>query len=258
MAREFDGSRSVITDVVQVPTLGCRRESRIPYCAGKMFAPGSSEIQAQNYDMPCPEPSAALILHQLAILAYDSKKIEVALRFMSMACAQPEAPALCHRNHAEMLHRCGRLHEAEAAARRAVQLDSNCVEAWDSLGTILFDQGALLESRDSYQAAVDIKPDFLPALNNLAVVLYKLAQFNASEACYRRALSLQPDNLEIQLNFANLLGELKRYREALEVAKRVLDGCPENNEFRRFVLEFMRSLVQVHPKRSQANSACCS
>src|SRR5215467_15830705 len=137
-------------------------------------------MQMHKHDTPCSKPTAAFILHQLGIGAYNRKKIEVALRFMSMACAQPEAPALCHRNHAEMLHRCGRLHEAEAAARRAVQLDSNCVEAWDSLGTIMFDQGALLESRDSYQAAVDIKPDFLPALNNLAVVLYKLAQFNAS------------------------------------------------------------------------------
>jgi len=169
-------------------------------------------MQMHKHDTPCSKPTAAFILHQLGITAYNCKNFEVALRFMSLACAQPEAPAQCHRNHAEMLHRCGQLDEAEAAARLAIQRDSDCADAWDTLGTILVDRGALAESRDCYQIAVQIKPDFLAALNNLAVVLHNLGQLDASEAYYRRALNLQPDSLEIQLNFANLLRELKRRR----------------------------------------------
>ena len=209
-------------------------------------------MQAHNGDMSCHEPTAAFILHQLGVIAYNGKKIDVALTFMSMACAQPEAPALCHRNYAEMLHRCGQSDRAEAAARFAVQRDSNCVDAWDTLGTILFANGALAESRDCYQAAVQIKPDFLPALNNLAVVLQQLGQFDESEVYYRSALSLQSDNLEIQLNFGNLLVELKRYQVALEVAKRVIDGCPRNTELRHVALELKRKLVLAVSGRNGA------
>jgi tetratricopeptide (TPR) repeat protein len=215
-----------------------------PEVAQAKVRTGRVEMQMRKHDMPCPKPTAAFVLHQLGIAAYNCQDIELAIRFMSMACAQPEAPAQCHRNHAEILHRCGRLDKAEAAARLAVHRDSCCVDAWDTLGTILFDRGALAESRDCYQKAVQIKPDSLASLNNLAVVLHSLEQFDASEACYRRALSLQSDNFEIQLNLANLLRELKRYREALEVTRRALGSCPENNELRSIALELKRNLTQ--------------
>jgi len=202
-------------------------------------------MHVRKHDTPCHEPTVASILHRLGIVAYDCEKIEVALRFMSMACAQPEAPAQCHRNHAEMLHRCGQLDKAEAAARFAIQCDSDCADAWDTLGTILFDRGAVAESRDCYQRAVQIKPSFLSALNNLAVVLHNLGEFHASEGCYRKALKLQSDNLEIQLNFANLLGELKRSGEALELTERILDRRPKSNKLYRVALELKRKLERA-------------
>jgi tetratricopeptide (TPR) repeat protein len=155
-------------------------------------------MQMHEHDAS-PRPTAAFILHQLAITAYDCKNIEVALGFMALACARPEAPGQCHRNHAEMLHRCGRSVEAEAAARLAIRRDQDCAEAWDTLGTILADRGALVESRDCYQTAIQIAPMFLQPLNNLGVVLHNLGQFDEAVACYRRALNLQPENLKIQL-----------------------------------------------------------
>src|SRR5215470_6858608 len=202
-------------------------------------------MHARKNDTPCHEPTVASILHRLGIVAYECKKIEAALRYMSMACAQPEAPAQCHRNHAEMLHRCGQLDKAEAAARLAIQCDSHCADAWDTLGTILFDRGAIAESRDCYQRAVQIRPDFLSALNNLAVVLHNLGQFDASETYYRKALKFQSNNFEIQLNFANLLGELTRYQEALELTERVLERCPRSNKSNRVALELKRNLERA-------------
>jgi len=195
-----------------------------------------------KHDTPCPKPTAAFILHQLGIAAYNRGDIEAALRLMSMACAQLEAPALCHRDHAEMLHRCGRLDAAEAAARLAVQRDPDCAHAWDTLGTILVDKGALAESRDCYQTAVQIQLDFLPALNNLAVVLHTLGQLDASEDFFKRALNLQSDSLEIQLNLAHLLRTLKRHNKALEIAERVIDGCPKDSELHRIALGLKHEL----------------
>ena len=189
-------------------------------------------MRMHKCDTPCLKPTAALILHQLGIDAYNRENAEVALRFMPMACAQPESPAQCHRDHAEMLHRCGRLDKAEAAARIAVQRDPDCADAWDTLGTILVDRGAFAESANCYQTAVQLKPDFLAALNNLAVVLHILGKFDAAKASYRRALKLQSDNLEVQLNFAHFLGELERnrgrrwrLRNAFSIAVRKMINC---------------------------------
>jgi len=112
-------------------------------------------MRMHKCDTPCLKPTAALILHQLGIDAYNRENAEVALRFMSMACAQPESPAQCHRDHAEMLHRCGRLDKAEAAARIAVQRDPDCADAWDTLSTILVDR-----RRRSRKVAIATKPPF--------------------------------------------------------------------------------------------------
>ena len=201
-------------------------------------------------------PTNAFILHQTAIAAYNCGNIAMALKFMALACARPEAPGQCHRNHAEILHRCGRSVEAEAAARLAVRYDQDCAEGWDTLGTILVDRGALMESRDCYQMAVQIDPMFLQPLNNLAVVLHNLGQFEDAADCYRRALKLQPENVEIQLNFANLLADLKRCREGLEIVKQVLDRCPENTGARRIALEIKRNLMQPASSRTAVERSC--
>jgi tetratricopeptide (TPR) repeat protein len=99
-------------------------------------------------------------------------------------------------------------------------------QAWQTLGTILVERGALAEGRDCYAAAVRIEPDFLQALNNLAVVLQRLGELGAAEARYREVLRIAPENPETLLNFAALHGELGRCREGLEIAERVLDRSP--------------------------------
>jgi cytochrome c-type biogenesis protein CcmH/NrfG len=178
-------------------------------------------MQMYENDATSPSsPTIAFVLHQAAVAAYDCRKIDVALRFMALACARPEAPGQCHRNYAEMLHRSGQSVKAEAAARLAVKRDPGCVEAWDTLGTILADRGALKESGDCYQRAIRIDPAFVQSLNNLAVVLYHLGQSKDAAAFYRRALKFGPENVEVQLNYANFLMDSKRHHESPEISNR--------------------------------------
>jgi Tfp pilus assembly protein PilF len=174
----------------------------------------------ENNATSASRPTVAFILHQVAVKAYDCGKTDVALRFMALACARPEAPGQCHRNYAEMLHRCGQPAEAEAAARLAVERDPDCAEAWDTLGTILADRGALKESCHCYRRAVRIDPVFVQSLNNLAVVLCSLGQSEGAASLYRRALKLRPENVEIQLNYASFLMDSKPDRQRPEVSNR--------------------------------------
>jgi Flp pilus assembly protein TadD len=189
-----------------------------------------------------PGEAEASLQYQLGMLAFQHGNIEAALRFISRACSHPEARAIWHRDHAEILDRCGNAGAAEAAARLAVRRRPDCADAWETLGTILVQRHALEESRDCYATAVRIEPTFVQALNNLAVTLDRMGQLEAAEVRYREVLHLVPESPEIQLNFATLLGELGRYREGLEIVRKVLDHYPNMMRAHSIAAEFKDNL----------------
>jgi tetratricopeptide (TPR) repeat protein len=200
-------------------------------------------MQVQERDMAVgPSRAEASVLHDVAMSAFQRGSVEVALRFMLRACAYPEAPAMWHRNHAEILDRSGNSEAAETAARLALQREPDCASAWETLGTILVQRGALAESCVCYEKAVQIDATFLQALNNLAVTLDRLGRLKAAEARYKQALRLAPESPDIQLNFATLLGELGRYREGLEIVRQVLDRHPNLMRAHAVTSELKRNL----------------
>jgi Flp pilus assembly protein TadD len=196
----------------------------------------------ENGDAPGHTGTEASVLHDLGISAFQRGNVVVALKFTSLACAHPEAPAIWHRNHAEILDRSGNSEAAEAAARLALRYEPDCASAWETLGTILVQRGTLEESCDCYEQAVRIEPTFLQALNNLAVTLDRLGRLEAAEVRYRQVLQLAPENPEIQLNFATLLAETGRYREGLEIVRQVLDRHPNSMRAHAIATEFTRNL----------------
>jgi Flp pilus assembly protein TadD len=191
-----------------------------------------------------PGGTEATVLHDLGMSAFQRGSVEVALKFISRACGYPQAPAIWHRNHAEILDRSGNSEAAETAARLALQRDSDCASAWETLGTILIQRGSLAESCACYERAVQLEPTFLQALNNLAVALDRLGRLEAAKARYRQVLRLAPASPDIQLNFATLLGELGRYREGLEIVRQVLDRHPNLMRAHAIAGEFRRNLAR--------------
>jgi tetratricopeptide (TPR) repeat protein len=185
-----------------------------------------------------PSKIESSVLHGVAISAFKRGDIEVALKFLSRACTDPEAPAIWHRNYAEMLDRRGNSEAAEMAARLAIRRDPDCASAWDTLGTILVQRGLLEESCDCYETAVRIDPNFVQALNNLAVTLDRMGQLESAEERYRQVLRLVPENANIHLNFAALLGELGRHQEGLEIAWKVRDRYPNMMRTHSIIAEF--------------------
>src|SRR5215470_13470041 len=201
-------------------------------------------MQMHEYDTALGDPAKAeaIVLHEAAMSAFQRGNVEVARRFMSRACACAEAPAMWHRNHAEILDRSGDSEAAEVAARLALQRDPDCANAWETLGTILVQRGTLEESCACYEKAVQIDATFVQALNNLAVTLDRLGRLKAAEVRYKQVLRLVPESPDIQLNFATLLGELGRYREGLEIAQQVLDRHPNLMRAHAVTSELKRNL----------------
>jgi Flp pilus assembly protein TadD len=195
---------------------------------------------------PDPGAAQATVLHELGMSAFHRGNVEVARKFIALACAYPQAPAMWHRNHAEILDRLGDSEAAETAVRLALRREPDCARAWETLGTILIQRGTLggtlAESCACYDKAVQLDPTFSQALNNLAVALDRLGRLEAAKARYKQVLRLAPKSPDILLNFATLLGELGRYRQGLEIVRQVLDCHPNLMRAHAVAWEFTRNL----------------
>ena len=102
-------------------------------------------------------------------------------------CRGAQQPGQC------LLKDQGKLDEAIACYRRALELKPDYAEAHNNLGNALKDQGKLDEAVACYRRALELKPDYAEAHNNLGNVLKDQGKLDEAVACYRRALELKPD-----------------------------------------------------------------
>ena len=94
----------------------------------------------------------------------------------------------------------GKLEEAIACYRRALELKPDYAKAHNNLGNALKDQGKLDEAVACYRRALELKPDYAEAHNNLGNALKDQGKLEEAVACYRRALELKPDYAEAHSN----------------------------------------------------------
>ena len=90
----------------------------------------------------------------------------------------------------------GKLDEAVACYRRALELQPDYAEAHSNLGNVLRDQGKLDEAIACCRRALELKPDFAEAHYNLGVAFKDQGKLDEAVACCRRAVELKPDFAE--------------------------------------------------------------
>jgi predicted O-linked N-acetylglucosamine transferase (SPINDLY family) len=100
----------------------------------------------------------------------------------------------------------GRLDEAEASYRRALEIKPDYAEVHSNLGNTLKELGRLGEAEVSYRRALQVKPDFAEAHNNMGIILMEQCRPSEAEASYRRTLEIKPDNFEAHSNLLFCLG----------------------------------------------------
>ncbi len=89
----------------------------------------------------------------------------------------PSAPQSAEKNArainetGEALYLSGSKEEALAQFKEAIELDSQCVHAYNNIGVYYWDTGNLAASIDWFQKALKIKPDDMDTLNNLETIL---------------------------------------------------------------------------------------
>jgi TolB-like protein/Tfp pilus assembly protein PilF len=113
---------------------------------------------------------------------------------------------------------------AEAAARRAVELDSNLAEAHASFGGILESQWKWRASEREYRRAIALNPSYPTGHHWLALLLIKFPG-RSEEALkeIQRALELDPLSLPISSGLGEILYLTRQYDESIAQSQRALE-----------------------------------
>ena len=104
----------------------------------------------------------------------------------------------------ELLYELGRLPEAEAAGRAAVDLDPTNPEARFRLGLVLLDRKRPTEAAEAYRWSLLLRPE-PSTCYNLGLALSQQGKHAEAEAEWRQAIRLKPDYFEARRNLGRLL-----------------------------------------------------
>jgi TolB-like protein/Flp pilus assembly protein TadD len=117
--------------------------------------------------------------------------------------------------------------KALAAARKAVELDSNLAEAHTSLGNALLFNAQLKLAEQEFRRALELNPNYATAHQWLAECLQGQGRFPESLTENERAHELDPLSLIINASYASSLSGAGRHDDAVKQARKALDLDPD-------------------------------
>lgn len=121
-----------------------------------------------------------------------------------------------------------RFADAEAFARRAVQVDPKHAVAWDRLGVALQSRGTFNnETEHAYRRAVELDPQFAVAYVHLGRVLKRIGRPAEAAPLYDQAIALAKDAPTLNLIAESLQGE-QQWDLSGPVLTRALELDPRN------------------------------
>jgi tetratricopeptide (TPR) repeat protein len=109
--------------------------------------------------------------------------------------------------------------EAAAAYRRAIEADSEHVDAHVNLGRLRHEAGAVTEAEVHYRRALELRSTDLTARFNLGVALEDMNRLPEARNAYREAVLADPDHADAHYNLAGILERLGKHNQALRHLK---------------------------------------
>jgi len=133
-----------------------------------------------------------------------------------------------------LLHRQGKLTEAEQLYLTVLQLNPDSAKAHHNLGTALVQLNRLEEAKAHFEKAIAIRPDSLEARNNLGNVLARLNRLDQSIVQFEKVLEVSRHNAEPYLracyNIGVSLQALNKHEEAIPHYARAIAIKPDYAE----------------------------
>src|SRR5581483_4612074 len=144
-----------------------------------------------------------------------------------MAYTQPNAAAHLT-NQAISLHQQGRIEQAEALYKSALDINPGDFDALHMLGIIHAQRGQFSEAEKLLHKAISVDKRVIPCWHNYGTILARLSRFEESIEAYRAAIALNPNYPPIYSDLGNSLLELQRFEEALTCYEKQLQFMPNH------------------------------
>ena len=118
--------------------------------------------------------------------------------------------------------------EAEAAYRRAIEVDPTFANAFTNLGNLLYRRGEIDSAERMYARALQIDSDQPEAFYNLGCLMYDRGELEAAVLNFRRALRADPSFADAHFNMAMALCDAGRPQQARAHWQSYLDLDPKS------------------------------
>lgn len=166
---------------------------------------------------------ADLVAH--ARRARDEGRTELALQLYARSAALGLPVAA---EHAALLHRCGRRHEALGILDAGVAAEGGRPELLLVRSAVFAALGERARALADLDAALVQRPGWLPALSNRAQLLYGMDRLDEAITDYLRIAELDPRPVEALANAGILEGRRGRHAAAVPLLRRALALAPEH------------------------------
>ena len=163
-------------------------------------------------------------LSQEARQAESGASVAGALQAAQAAVAMAPEDAQLYQQVAALEQASGDLAQAEAAARREVDLLPSSEEGWSQLGYSLVQEKKYDDAANAYQQAFDLNTQDVWPLQNLALSLFKLGRNAEAMREYHRALAITPRFGPAWLGLGELLESMGRTNEAADCYQKGLQN----------------------------------
>jgi tetratricopeptide (TPR) repeat protein len=188
----------------------------------------------------------------------------------AMQIRPDDAQILCNLSNAQgLIHAAlGQREQAVASYRQALIHDPSYADAWNNLGNVLRDLGAVREAVALYARAIELDSGRAKSHYNIGTVLFELRRVDEAVASYRQALVIQPDYAPAHASLGSALRQQRRPADAELSCRAALDIDP--NCFEALYLlgelradrgqfveaqEIFRRTIEINPNFSFAYSS---
>lgn len=169
--------------------------------------------------------------HFMGLIALQGGQPQVGKEFIQLAISLDGENAKYQANLGAIHYSLQEFEEAEAAYRRATELEPEYGEAFLNLGIILKEQGKTDEAIQPLDRAVELRQRDPKPFALLAEILIKKDHYEQADSLAQAASRLGGSDTMTMASMARAMNGLGRPREAIPVARKLVDINPANPEF---------------------------
>ncbi|MCC7508073.1 MAG: tetratricopeptide repeat protein [Planctomycetes bacterium] len=223
--------------------MGLHRAGRLP------------EAEKAYATVPMDAPEFVDALHLTGVIALQKGDAQGAINLITRAVqTRPDVPAM-HSNLAEAYRSAGKLNDAVAHCRAALNLDAGYHACRVNLALALASQGNLPDAEKELRRVLDAQPANALAWNNLGNVLRVLKRVDEALAAARKACQLEPTNAEFLSNLGQMLLEDGDTEEALQRLANAVKLNPRLSAARNNYGNALREAGRLDEAEAQYNEA---